>query len=249
MKKLLSVILVITMSCTTFARTDYKKLISPDDWNAIDVDAVDHKELIEAFNALRDTYSFVYDEYIRLFSESYNQDNDNSGAPDPVDAVWDQKYFVDEFNQPTDNAYLVGSFVGSFSNAVTTNSDLKVEFLVSADKASIFLYEYGDQIVKNIYSDSIDYSAMILDDQGEKHSVSFFMATGSDRITALPSKEYSYGSFKYRTDPDYEDLITLMKNNKSLSFSIRNTKFATDHYVFVIENMGDFAKQYDELLQ
>lgn len=39
---------------------------------------------------------------------------------------WEIKYFVDDFGDPTEDSYLISYAYGSFSNSVTTDSDLEV---------------------------------------------------------------------------------------------------------------------------
>lgn len=58
------------------------------------------------------------------------------------------KYFVDEFGDPTQNAYLFTTVEGVFSNSATTNSDLIVGILISKSEISLTLLEYGRSQVK-----------------------------------------------------------------------------------------------------
>ena len=66
-----------------------------------------------------------------------------------LNANWGVSNYVDEFGDPTAESYLHKTiYDGKFSNSATTNSDLKVTFLVDKDKVSIQLYEYGSRLVK-----------------------------------------------------------------------------------------------------
>lgn len=62
-----------------------------------------------------------------------------------LDEEWILKYYVDEFNQPTNEWYVTSKylFTGVFSNSATTNSLLYANIMVDADGTSIVLYEYG----------------------------------------------------------------------------------------------------------
>jgi len=58
------------------------------------------------------------------------------------------KYYVDEFGDPTDNAFLFNMVEGVFSNSATTNSRLSVAILISKGEIGLGLFEYGDNLVK-----------------------------------------------------------------------------------------------------
>lgn len=56
---------------------------------------------------------------------------------------WESKFYVDEFEEPTDVGYDVIMLTGKFSNTATVNSDLTVRIISSNDSFSIDLYEYN----------------------------------------------------------------------------------------------------------
>ena len=66
-----------------------------------------------------------------------------------LNANWGVSNYVDEFGDPTAESYLHKTiYDGKFSNSATTNSELKVHFLVEKDEVNIQLYEYGSKLVK-----------------------------------------------------------------------------------------------------
>jgi len=86
---------------------------------------------------------------------------------------WEIQYFVDEFGDPTDSAYMVGTFEGSFSNSATSNSELLVYlyYYSSENDFAFRLGEYGDSLA-NYYSDDLMTIHMKLD--GETYAVELF---------------------------------------------------------------------------
>jgi len=62
------------------------------------------------------------------------------------DGVWEIKYFVDDFDDFTDERYIVNTnwIKGKFSNSATENSDLNVMFLISKNTYAIKLFKYAN---------------------------------------------------------------------------------------------------------
>lgn len=57
--------------------------------------------------------------------------------------IWDLRYYVDDFGEPTRDAYVSTVVYGKFNNSATTNSELKVKFLIDKSEIRIQLYEYA----------------------------------------------------------------------------------------------------------
>ena len=57
-----------------------------------------------------------------------------SGGSEAAPGIWSVNYYVDDFQQPTDEWYITAntSFSGTFSNSATTNSKLAVQVAVDA---------------------------------------------------------------------------------------------------------------------
>ena len=138
-------------------------------------------------------------------------------------AKWKISYYVDEFNNYTDEAYITNPdmFVGTFSNSATTNSKLYAKILIDSDDISIKLWEYGSNEVNAFTSTSYDIT--VLDDSGTKHYLSGTMYKGGERIRLSNIK-----------------LIDLLKNNTQLKIYIQeNNSYGVDStYLFSVDCNG-----------
>lgn len=65
-------------------------------------------------------------------------------------AQWETKYYLDEFDQPTEKTYEVFLSEGTFSNSATTNSKATYAFFKNDDSISIKVYEYGRSLASSI---------------------------------------------------------------------------------------------------
>ena len=65
--------------------------------------------------------------------------------------LWSMDYYVDEFNQKTNEWYVTNNtlFLGKFNNSETSDSALTAQILVDKDSVAIILYEYAKKQVKN----------------------------------------------------------------------------------------------------
>lgn len=108
----------------------------------------------------------------------------------PVPDVWKQDYYVDDFKQPTKFAYVMNTvpFIGTFSNSATTDSPLLVDILIDhgfedrTGVATIFLYEYASNLVKNSGSYDEEYDISIKTDDGTVSELHGAIYPGADRI-------------------------------------------------------------------
>ena len=144
--------------------------------------------------------------------------------------VWSKKFYVDEFNLYTENAYIVNTnvFVGTFSNSATNNSLLYAKILVDLENAGIVLYEYGSRQVKTY--NSTDYKIVILDTFNTKHTI--YATMYSDRISI---------SGQYRTT-----FINALKQKGSIHFYIIENEYYLSEYNFTVET-SNFSEMYKTL--
>ena len=160
-------------------------------------------------------YSFLdgmtLEEMIALQSELETRISDAknaAGASDPTNTgIWEVRYYVDEFNNPTTEGYITTKdyVVGTFSNSATTNSELYVIWLIDKSDVAIKLVEYGRSVVKSSYS-STNYNIVMLDPDGNRVYMTGTMWKGGDRIYI---------------DSEYEStVIEALKRNGSVSFRI-----------------------------
>lgn len=142
--------------------------------------------------------------------------------------TWEMTFYVDEFKNPTDEAYVRNAdlFVGTFSNSATDNSKLYVRLLIDANDIAIILYEYGSNQVK-AYS-TTNYSISILDDNDVKHQLTGTMYENGNRI--------------FLSDMQ---LVSLLQTNQELTFYIKeNSKYGySSTYLFKVTN-DNFNKVY-----
>lgn len=147
--------------------------------------------------------------------------------------VWETSFYVDEFQNPTNEAYMRNRelFVGVFSNSATTNSKLTARILIDADDIAIKMWEYGSYEV-NAYSTTY-YDITLLDDDGNKYYTTGTMYKNGDRIY-----------FKDLT------FITLLQQNTSLKVYIsEDSKYGFNStYLFEVTN-GNFNSQYSSFFQ
>ena len=138
-------------------------------------------------------------------------------------SAWQISYYVDEFKNPADEAYITNTdvFLGTFSNSATTNSKLYVKILIDENDISIRLWEYGSHEVKAYTNTS--YTISILDDSETKHSVTGTMYKNGNRIF-LPNN----------------DLIELLKSNTQLKIHIQeNSSYGVNStYLFTVDCTG-----------
>lgn len=141
---------------------------------------------------------------------------------------WEISFYVDEFNNPTNQAYIRTSnaIYGSFSNSATTNSSLNARILIDTEHITIKLFEYGYNEVKAFTN--TDYKITILDDNGQKHYTTGTMYKNGDRIYLL----------------DWT-LVNLLQENNQLKIYIQeNSKYGVySTYLFSISN-GNFDSIY-----
>lgn len=142
--------------------------------------------------------------------------------------VWQTSFYVDEFNNPTDEAYVKNTtaFIGTFSNSATTNSELHARILIDADDVAVKLWEYGWSEV-NAYSTTY-YDIILLDDNGDKHYTTGTMYKNGERI------HFADWTF-----------VTLLQQNQKLKVYIEEDgKYGYNSaYLFEVKN-GNFNTVY-----
>ncbi len=146
--------------------------------------------------------------------------------------IWEMTYYVDEFGQYTDQAYVRNKdyFVGKFSNSATTNSKLYVGLLIDLEDVAIKLLEYGSYEVKS-YSNQ-HYDITYLDDAGQKYYSTGTMYKNGDRIYLNNRK-----------------LIELLQKNNSVDIYIKeNSEYGVNSTYLVTITKENFNSIYTEFL-
>lgn len=157
------------------------------------------------------------------------------GGSEAASGIWSVNYYVDDFQQPTDEWYITAntSFSGTFSNSATTNSKLAVQVAVDAEDVAFFLYEYGRSQVKNPSSNYVDeYDITMRTADGTDHSLSGTAYCGGDRLM-IEGK-------------DMDTVLAAMKDGGTISFHIVESDRTTTSYLFSLE-ASNFSQVYEEM--
>ncbi len=166
---------------------------------------------------------------------AYSKDSTDSSDSQDV-GIWTVKAYVDEFDLPTDDYYIVNedAFDGTFSNSATTNSTLKAYLFYQAigvsqgDIVSIRLLEYGNYKVTNPYSTSCDYNIVIMDSGGNKTQLKGRM---------LPN---SYDVYITDTQP----ILDALREGGTVRFAITEKEDPLTKYIITIDDATGFDVAY-----
>ena len=153
-------------------------------------------------------------------------------------SLWETYYYVDDFNQPTEDWYICNStsFLGTFSNSAVSDANLFVDMVVDEVDIAFFLYEYGNNLVKNSSSSYDDlYNITMRTADGTDLSFTGTMFCGDDRIFI---------------DPDFIPQVVSalsQEGNTMTSFYIENAERTVNNYLFTVIS-NNFAEQYNALM-
>ncbi len=147
--------------------------------------------------------------------------------------IWSIDYYVDDFGQSTDKAFITNSnyIQGHFSNTATQNSDLNITFLITnSNKITIMLYEYaGNNPVKSVSEDK--YRVLIQDNNGKKYR---FIATNwSDRL--------------YFDESTSKQIHNILLKGGTIKFKIIEIDTPTTEYDFTIDDANWYDNAYQKL--
>lgn len=161
---------------------------------------------------------------------------DNEEAETTQDTgIWVVKAYVDEFNLPTDEKYIVNSvpFNGTFRNSATSNSELNAYLFYTRaqnyDILSVELWEYGRYHVNNPFSQSRKYNVTVMDKDGYKSSVEGVMYSDSYDLYFL----------------DEQPVLDALKKGGTVRFSITEKENSLTKYVITIEDAAGFSSVYN----
>lgn len=136
--------------------------------------------------------------------------------------VWDIKYYVDDFGEPTKTGYITGksSIYGTFSNSATTNSKLKFYFIID-DEVALKLFEYGSHVVKGNSSRPDKYYVNI---KCDNITYNFNAKNYGDRLIVDESEEF----------------INILRKEKPIIISVKeNSSYSSSSYLIKdIETTG-----------
>lgn len=166
-----------------------------------------------------------------------------------AESLWQVQEYVDDFGDSTGEKYVIGGpFIGTFNNSATTKSEVKVYVFSDGGNISIRLYEYGDQLVNNPYSETEEYDvkvkATIAEGREEIFCFKGYVFSGEADIyvdNQLYADEYKGElSAKEIMNIRFENLNDVLSESSVLKFSIQSTSSPLNKYTFVIDNMEGF---------
>lgn len=159
---------------------------------------------------------------------SSTENNDDVAADDNTTSeianyeTWKKSFYVDEFDEPTDEWFVSREFTGTFSNSAATNSPLSGQLVIDSEKISIFLFKYYKNQVKNPYSFSQKYEISVRLENGNTKEFIGSMHSDSDRILV--------------TGSSVEPLKELLKNGGKIKFYICEADNDITNYLFEISS-------------
>lgn len=141
--------------------------------------------------------------------------------------TWKKDFYVDDFDEPTDEWYIAREFSGTFSNSATNDSRLTGRIFIDAEDITIFLYEYNSHQVKNSYSHAEDYV------------ISVRLADGTTK--EFSGSIYSEGDRIVIDESDNAAMKDLLVNGGNMKFYIYEKDNSVTNYLFEIssDNLKD----------
>lgn len=155
----------------------------------------------------------------------------NDAEQSKTEGIWDIYYYVDEFDEPTDERYidLKEDVKGVFSNSATTNSELYVGFAIDENEVGIFLYEYDyDFPLKGDFSDE-EYTISLKKENGEKATIAGKLFEDDDRITIKGD--------------DKKTFIDFLCGEEKFKVYIENNEYSGNNYLFEL-SPSNFSQLY-----
>ena len=150
-------------------------------------------------------------------------------------AQWTKAYYVDDFGDKTEQAYLGYIAEGIFSNSATNGSRLKVLVVVDKGRSLRFkVFEYGNNPA-NFSPDHITVKTKSI-------------LNGEPQVLEFRANQSGANVYLKKVEKDgMEDFIELLKKSTSISVMFRETsKYSSSSYVFKIDATG-FTKAYNSL--
>lgn len=144
---------------------------------------------------------------------------------------WTIQYYVDDFGESTDKGYIYLQAYGTFSNSATTNSPLKVEFVIDSSTIRMNIHEYaGNHPIKG--EGTLKFR--VKDSDGE----TFDIETYND----------DYGINSIRGISDDETLRKILYKGGQIKFAGVSDKYGSpSEYWFTIENADHLEKALSKI--
>lgn len=145
---------------------------------------------------------------------------------------WIKRFYVDDFNDLTDEWYITTSISGTFSNSATTNSELTGQIMVDEQSIAFVLYEYDRYRIRNdsVTGETEYYTVKIKDSAGAIYDFEGFIPPDGDRI---------FISERYR-----QQTARILQGSGTIKFSVTLKDRSIPKYVFSIDDTTGFINLY-----
>lgn len=152
-----------------------------------------------------------------------------------VKKAWEMGYYVDQFNAPTDEWYIYNAdnWEGTFNNSVASDAKLGVKIIVDAEYISLFLYEYGNQQVKNfssLYENK--YNIIIRKEDGTQENLTGTLYASGDRIFI----DEAYTSV----------VLDILQGEGTVQFYLEESDRPITNYLFAVD-CSNFTPMYQNV--
>ncbi len=168
------------------------------------------------------------------------------GGEDLGTAVWEKAYYLDAFNDPTEEYYIgtAKRLSGSYSSDSVTDGKLEAEIRVDEQIISIFLYENGTDLVKNGDISSIEFSGLMKTADGSKVQLYGGMYSGGDCVEIWEDQTQSVLHFEDREPQENPVAKALCAEDGEVSFYLTREDQPATSYLFTVRT-GNFAALYE----
>ncbi len=149
--------------------------------------------------------------------------------------IWITKHYIDEFKQPTEDAYITTDVInGTFSNSATTDALLQVIPLIDDEHVTFQLWEYGQIKVVGYLSSGQDFDITVLAPDGSKTAMKGYLNDGVDRVVLYDSYVPYFFDILNQNGP----VSILMKSGRSsYLFTLEDTTGIKEEYLNSFEEM------------
>jgi hypothetical protein len=143
--------------------------------------------------------------------------------------IWQIRYFVDKFGDPTEEPYITTTIEGTFSNSATRNSELTAVIFVSEkDEFAFELYEYiwGSLVTPSKYN---QYALEVKEESGSQYKV-------------LVNTDW-----RYRFHIKDISIIDTLRKGGTTRFYFEKTGSANSYRFDIVDTNRAFAEAYTAL--
>ena len=164
--------------------------------------------------------------------------------------TWKKDFYLDSFNQPTEDPYIGtrSRIKGTYNSATVSDGKLEAELRVDSETVRIYLYENGTDKVKNGNNENVYYPVTVKRADGSTFEADGLMMGGSDHVEIFEDKLLSLFSLVEKGEDDHISDALCAKEGE-VSFFITRYDQAATNYLFTVK-CGNFAELYDaEILE